>query len=87
MAFATADLELMAGGGASTRMWSYVTAADAKATVDTAGYFNSAAGQLRVGDWLFIKASDGYGISVVSANSGTVVDIDDMLAVGGTDTD
>lgn len=90
---------LVAVGGQSTKgrgpqIWSYATA-DATATVDTSGYFNNAAGLLAVGD-LIIRTSftDGtfatlstQGFHTVSSNTGTVVDVNDTLAVTATDTD
>ena len=87
MAFDKTKLELLAGSGANLSLYAYTTSADAKAAVDTAGYFNAASATLRVGDFLLIKASDGYGIAVVNANSGGVVDIADATSIGGTDTD
>lgn len=87
MAYDKSKLELLAGGGAVLSQWGYVSAADTKATIDTEGYFNSASSMLRVGDWVFINASDGYGIAVVSSNADGVVNITDAVAVGGADVD
>jgi hypothetical protein len=87
MAYAASGLAYLAGAAnGGPRLWSYFSA-DAKATVDTSGYFNSASSQLNVGDIIFAKVSDGTGAFVVSANSGGVVDIDDLVVLGGTDTD
>jgi hypothetical protein len=68
-------------------LWHYKTTADAKAALDTAGYFNDSAGQLKVGDIIIANGSDGAAILVVNANSGTVVDCGDVLAVGAADSD
>jgi hypothetical protein len=68
----------------------YVTA-DTSATLNTAGYFNSIVGQLRVGDFIFAYCDtggtpQGY-VFCVNSNSGTAVDVTDGLAIGTTDTD
>ncbi len=85
MAFDKTRLELLAGGGANLSLYAYKTAADAKAAVDAAGYFNAAAPTLRVGDFILVSAADGFGIAVVNANAQGVVDAADILAVGATD--
>lgn len=86
MAFDKTKLELLAGGGANLSLHAYKTAADAKAAVDAAGYFNAAAPFLRVGDFIFVAAADGFGVAVVNANAGGVVDTADILAVGTADS-
>ncbi len=86
MAFQANKLELLAGGGVILNLWGYSTDADAKATIDASGYFNLAAGILKVGDWIFVNGSDGRGLAVVTSNDGGVVDVADVLAVGATDT-
>lgn len=73
------------------RQWAYYTA-DATATVDSAGYFNSAADLLNVGDEIYAITSVGgttaYGNYYVSANDGTTVDVNDAVSrVTSTDTD
>ena len=72
------------------RTWGYVTP-DAAATVDTEGYFNAASSFLRVGDRIDLMCSKdttpAHGTAVVLSNVGGVVDIGDMSALGGTDTD
>lgn len=64
---------------------------DAIADVNTAGYFNSLASLLKVGDIIFCYTSTGgtpaMSIVWVNANSGTVVDVTDGLTVTATDTD
>jgi hypothetical protein len=64
---------------------------DTVATVNTAGYFNSIAARVRVGDFVLAYLDtggtpQGY-LLAINANSGTVVDVTDGLAVGTTDTD
>jgi hypothetical protein len=71
-------------------LWTYKTA-DTAATINTAGYFNAAAADLTVGDFILVYADtggtpQGYIFSV-NANSGTVVDVTDGLAIGTTDSD
>ena len=60
MAYSASNFELLAGSGANMSLYAYKSSADAKAAIDTSGYFNGAAATLRVGDWIFISASDGY---------------------------
>ncbi len=86
MAFQANKLELLAGGGVILNLWGYSTDADSKAQVDAAGYFNGAAGVLKVGDWVFVNASDGRGLVVVTENAAGVVDVSDVLPVGATDS-
>ncbi len=77
-------------GGAQTRLYGYKTP-DAAAVVDTEGYFNAAARLLPVDSVIFATVATGgtpaHGIFVVSENDGSTVDVDDMSAIGGTDTD
>jgi hypothetical protein len=73
------------------REWAYTTT-DTAATVDTVGYFNSMAKFLKVGDTIRAKCSTGgtatYNTFFVSANSGTVVDVNDSVVYSTTtDTD
>ncbi len=86
MAFEPSKLELLAGGGAVLSLWGYASAADAKATIDAAGYFDAASRVLKVGDWILVNAADGRGIAVVASNAGGVVDATDLLAVGAADS-
>ena len=71
-------------------MWGYSTA-DATATLDSSGYFNAVAGDVQVGDIILANTSTGgtlaAGLYLVSANSGTVVDVNDALVINATDTD
>lgn len=71
-------------------LWGYKSA-DTVATVNTAGYFNAAAADLKVGDVIMATLDTGGTPQVyflhVDANDGTTVDVRDGLAVGTTDTD
>lgn len=93
MAFDATNFGLKSGQLNSTlpRDWAYTTT-DLAAEVDTAGYFDGVADFVSVGDRIFANIdTDGtpaYGYFVVSANDGTTVDVNDLVAVtGGTDTD
>ncbi len=89
MAYTSRDLSVIAYANGFT-LWHYTTT-DAAAVVDTAGYFNEAADMLRVGDMILANTdTDGTlasGILHVSSNTGTVVDVDDLTAIGSSDTD
>lgn len=85
MAFVLADLMCVFNGGAFN-IWRYKSTGDTMATIDSAGYYNSASHLLLVGDVMLVQASNGHGITVISANSGGVVDAND-LAVYNTNTD
>ncbi len=89
MAYQSKDLSVLAYANGFT-LWHYTTI-DLAATIDTAGYFNDASDMVRVGDMIMANAdTDGApasGIYLVNANSGGVVDVADMTAVGSTDTD
>ena len=58
-------------------LWHYKTP-DAAAAVDTSGYFNEAAGMLRVGDFILTNADTKGVVLVVSANAGGVVETVDI---------
>jgi len=76
--------------GNAPQMWTYTTT-DAIGDVNTAGYFNSIASLVKVGDIIFCHTSTGgtaaMSIVWVNANSGTVVDVTDGLTVTATDSD
>lgn len=64
--------------------------------IDGSGYFNDAADILKVGDWIFGRGSNGYGIFIVSSNTRDltasppvqgVVDVQNATAVGTIDSD
>jgi outer membrane protein assembly factor BamB len=67
-------------------LWHYKTP-DPAATVDTSGYFNEAAGMLRIGDFIFANTGTTGGVVVVNSNAGGVVDVADITGFGGDDTD
>lgn len=89
MAFKPQDLSVIGYANGFT-LWHYTTE-DAAADVDTAGYFDAAVDVLRVGDMILANVDTGGtmagGIFLVSSNTGSIVDVDDITAVGGTDTD
>jgi hypothetical protein len=89
MAFLSKNLSVLSYANGFT-LWHYTTA-DAAATVDSAGYFNAASSQLRVGDIIIANVATGgtmlAGQFLVSANSGGVVDVNDMTGISATDTD
>ena len=67
-------------------LWHYKTP-DLSDTVDTSGYFNEAAGMLRVGDFILANASPTGGVFVVNSNTGGVVDVANITIFGGSNTD
>jgi hypothetical protein len=87
MAFASSGLTRV-GGDSNGSLWMY-TSADAIATVNTAGYFNSAANMLAVRDLIIVRDSNVPTTSfcTVLSNTGSVVDVSDGTAVAETDTD
>lgn len=90
MAFEKSNLSLVNYSGNGFHFWHYTTT-DAAAAVDTAGYFNDAATEMNLGDLIMITTASGgtpvYGLMVVNANSGTVVDVADMVSLSGSDSD
>ena len=58
MAFAKANMVLMAHGN-NVKLYSYESTADTLATIEAADYFDGFGDQLRVGDVLMVKGSDG----------------------------
>ena len=94
MAFDKQGLRLIRDLGPN-HYWAYYTA-DTPATVDSAGYFNEKAGELKVGDILLVVQVDDVaaptsvsaaGHHIVNANDGTTVDVTDATALSETDTD
>jgi outer membrane protein assembly factor BamB len=71
-------------------LWHYKTA-DGAPDVDRAGYFNPAAGMLRVGDYIFANASITgtveSGVFIVAANADGEVDVTGITSFGDTDSD
>lgn len=89
MAYSASSLTRVAGASGFS-IWHYSTA-DAIATVNTAGYFNDAAGMIKKNDYMILVTSTG-GTPAVShafcnANDGSTVDIVDGVAITATDTD
>ena len=87
MAFASSGLTRV-GGDSNGSLWMY-TSADAIATVNTAGYFNSAANMLDVRDLIIVRDTNVPTTSFVTvlSNTGTAVDVSDGTAVAETDSD
>lgn len=89
MAFDASKLTRLAGAS-GVSLWHYTTA-DAIADVNTAGYFNAAANMLSVNDVIITVTSTGttpvVSHTYVNANSGTVVDVVDGVAITNTDSD
>ncbi len=87
MAYSASGLARI-GGDSNGSLWMY-TSADAIATVNTAGYFNSAANMLAVRDLIIVRDSNAPTTSfcTVLSNTGSVVDVSDGTAVVETDSD
>jgi len=87
MAYAASGLARI-GGDSNGSFWMYTTT-DAIATVNSAGYFNSAANMLAVRDLIMVRDTNvptNNFVNVLS-NTGTVVDVSDGTAVVETDGD
>ena len=88
MAYVSKDLSVLAYANGFT-LWHYTTS-DAANTVDTAGYFNGATDMVRIGDIVLANTETGgapkAGLLLVSANTGGIVDVNDLTAIGATDT-
>jgi hypothetical protein len=86
MAFAYTSLTNLAHGNGFT-LWHYISA-DAKATVDAASYFDTAADLLKVNDVIVCvdTATPTVTLMVVLSNTGTVVDVSDGTAIALTDS-
>ena len=87
MAYAASGLARI-GGDSNGSLWMY-TSADAIATVNSAGYFNSAANMLAVRDLIIVCDTNVPSTNFVNvlSNTGTVVDVSDGTAVVETDGD
>jgi hypothetical protein len=87
MAYAASGLARI-GGDSNGSLWMY-TSADAIATVNSAGYFNSAANMLAVRDLIIVCDTNAPTTNFVNvlSNTGTVVDVSDGTAVVETDGD
>lgn len=87
MAYSASGLARI-GGDSNGSLWMY-TSADAIATVNTEGYFNSAANMLAVRDLVIVCDTNvpTTNFCTVLSNTGTVVDVSDGTAVAETDGD
>ena len=92
MAYDVKGLMLVAGSkaGNAPQVWTYKSD-DLAADIDGAGYFNDASSILKVGDLMYIHADADsaatFGLAVVNSNSGGVVDITSLTAIGAVDSD
>jgi hypothetical protein len=90
MAYSSTGLNLVAGSkaGNAPQIWAYQSA-DAIATVNTSGYFDSAASLLKVGDLMYVydTATPTASLVVVLSNTGTVVDVSDGTTISVADAD
>ena len=87
MAYDAAGLHRI-GGASGAALWMYRTA-DAIATVNTAGYFNTAAAMLNIRDLIIVQDTNVPTTNFVTvlSNNGSVVDVSDGTAVVETDSD
>ena len=87
MAYAASGLTRLAGAS-NGNLWFYSTV-HAIATVNTEGYFNSAANMLNVRDVIMVADTNTPTTSFVSvlSNTGSVVDVSDGTAIAETDGD
>lgn len=92
MAFSTTGFTAVTASkrGNAPSIYAYKTA-DAIADVNTAGYFNSLANTLEVGDLIYCVTSTGgtavATLTVVRSNAAGVVDVDDGTTLAATDSD
>lgn len=77
-------------------LFSFADSGSTLAAIDASGFFNDAADILKVGDFILVVGSNGYGISVVNGNTrdlaasppvAGVVDTTNATAVGTIDSD
>lgn len=89
MAYDRENLAVLAYANGFT-LWHYMTP-DTAAAVDTAGYFDEAAGMLHDGDILLANTETGgaakAGLFLVGKAARGSVDVSDMLRIGATDRD
>ena len=90
MAYSSTGLNLVAGSkaGNAPQIWAYQSA-DAIATVNTSGYFDSVAILLKVGDLMYVydTATPTASLVVVLSNTGSVVDVSDGTTISVADAD
>ena len=91
MAFDKTGLNVAASSksGNAPQIFTYSTGDDLN-DVDTAGYFDNGnttnTGMrdiMNVGDFIMVYAANGYGITVVNANSSGIIDTNDITAISG----
>lgn len=80
MSYQKDKLELLAGGGASTRIWAYSYDTDDMSAISTAGYFPKES-SLRVNDLLYINASDDNVFMRVKTIANGVITLDTKLSI------
>mgnify|MGYP001464172253 CR=1 FL=1 len=87
MAYSASGLSRLAGSS-NMNLWSYVTT-DAIATINTEGYFNSAANMLAIRDVIIVADTNTPTTNFVTvlSNTGTVVDVSNGTAIVETDGD
>ena len=88
MAYSRDGLYPIGPGGSAPRLWMYSTT-DAIATVNSAGYFNSATDILGVRDVIIVADTNTPTTNFVSvlSNDGTTVYVSDGTAIAETDGD
>lgn len=97
MAYARENLQRVGPqNSAAPSLFTFADTASTLVQIDGSGYFNDAADILKVGDFIFARASNGQGVSYVSGNTRDlaasppvqgVVDIQNVTAVGTIDSD
>ena len=87
MAYSSAGLDRLSGTSNGS-LWRYTTT-DTIATVNSAGYFNSAANMLAVRDLIMVHDTNAPTTNFVTvlSNTGSVVGVSDGTAVAETDGD
>lgn len=64
--------------------------------IDGSGFFNDASDMLKIGDLVYVQASNGYGLGVITGNTRDetasppvdgVVDMTNVVALGAIDSD
>lgn len=90
MAFNKANFKNNGNATAAPTIHTYKTT-DTAATMDTSGYFNSLASEVRVGDLIYAVTDTGGtitpGFFFVASNDGTTVDVANITAITLTNSD
>lgn len=91
MAFDINSLKPISQAGTDGPDFFIYSSADTIADINTAGYFNNVAIQLKVNDVILVVSSTGgtpvHSFVIVNSNTGGVVDVTDGLTITATDTD